>query len=106
MAENITKEKFTTDVLQSTLPVIVDVYATWCGPCKMMTPVFDALAKELENTYKFVKINIDEERDLAIQYGISSIPAFLFIKNGTLVAKETGSMSKEALKAKIQTHLD
>jgi thioredoxin 1 len=105
MAIAVNSSNFDKEVKQSPLPVVIDIYATWCGPCKMMGPVFDELSKELEDKYKFVKINIDEERDLAIQYSVSSIPTFLFMKNGNLVAKETGYMSKDALRAKIDHHL-
>ena len=56
------------------MPVIIDIYATWCGPCQYVIPIFEELEKELKNKYKFAKLNIDEERDLAIQYNVSSIP--------------------------------
>jgi thioredoxin 1 len=98
----ITSENFKTEVLDSKKPVIVDVFATWCGPCQQIAPIFDELAKELADTYKLGKINIDEERDLAIKYNISSIPTFLFIKNGEIVGKETGYITKEMLKNKIK----
>ena len=102
MAINITSKNFEEEVLKSELPVVVDVYATWCGPCQQMEPVFNELAKELEGKFKLVKINIDEERDIAINYNVSSIPTFLFMKNGELVTKEMGYMSKEDLKKKIE----
>jgi thioredoxin 1 len=105
MAIAVNASNFDQEVKQSTLPVVIDVYATWCGPCKMMGPVFEELSKELGDKYKFVKINIDEDRDTAIQYSVSSIPTFLFIKNGNLVAKESGYMSKDALRAKVEQHL-
>ena len=105
MAVTVTTQNFDEEVKHSALPVVVDVYATWCGPCKMMAPLFEELSKELADKYKFAKINIDEERDIAIQYNVSSIPTFLFIKGGNLVAKETGYLSKDALKAKIESHL-
>ena len=105
MAIVINSANFDTEVVQSQVPVVIDVFATWCGPCKQMTPLFDELSKELTGKCKLVKLNIDEDRDLAIQYNVSSIPTFIFIKNGQMVGKETGSMSKEALKNKIQTLL-
>jgi len=105
MAVIVTTQNFDQEVKQSTLPVVIDVYATWCGPCKMMAPLFEDLSKELASKYKFAKFNIDDERELAIQYNVSSIPTFLFVKNGNVVAKETGYMNKEALKAKIENHL-
>ena len=102
MAIKITSENFEQEVLKSSIPVVIDVFATWCGPCVQMTPIFDELAKELSDKYKLVKINIDEERDLAIKYNVSSIPTFLFIKDGEVVSKEMGYMTKDNLKAKIE----
>ena len=84
------KDIFDQEVLKSNIPVVIDVFATWCGPCQQVAPLFDELAKELEGKYKLVKINIDEERDLAIKYNVSSIPTFIFIKGGEVVGKETG----------------
>lgn len=105
MSQMITTENFEHEVLKSVLPVVVDVFASWCGPCRAMLPSFEELATELESKYKFVKLNIDEERDLAVQYRVSSIPTFLFFKDGKIVGKETGAMSKEALHAKIEDYL-
>ncbi len=97
----ISSQNFEKEVLKSDIPVVIDVFATWCGPCQQVAPIFDELAKELEGKYKLVKINIDEERDLAVKYNISSIPTFLFIKGGEVLGKEMGYMSKDDLKAKI-----
>lgn len=105
MALVVTTQNFDQEVIKSSKPVVIDVFATWCGPCKMMMPIFDELAKEMESKYKLVKLNIDEERDIAIKYNISSIPTFLFIKDGNVVAKEMGYMGKDALKAKIEALL-
>lgn len=105
MAIIVSSKNFDQEVKSSPLPVIVDVFATWCGPCRQMAPIFDELAKELSNKYKFAKLNIDEDRDIAIQYNISSIPTFLFIKEGKVVGKETGYLSKDALKKKIESIL-
>ena len=102
MALIVTSQNFEEEVNKSSLPVLIDVYATWCGPCQQMEPIFEELAKELAGKYKLVKINIDEERDLAIKYNVSSIPTFLFIKNGELVGKEMGYITKEDLKNKIE----
>ena len=84
------------------IPVVIDVFASWCGPCQQVAPIFDELAKELAGQYKLVKINIDEERDLAIKYNVSSIPTFLFFKKGEVIGKEMGYMSKDDLAKKIK----
>ncbi|MFH1831247.1 MAG: thioredoxin [bacterium] len=106
MAILITPENFEQEIMQSALPVVIDVFAPWCGPCQQMGPIFDELAKELSETCKLTKLNIDNNRELAIQYNVSSIPTFIFIKNGKVIAKESGSMNKEMLKAKIAAHLE
>lgn len=106
MAILITTENFEQEIMQSALPVVIDVFAPWCGPCQQMAPIFDELATELADTCKLAKLNIDNNRELAIQYNVSSIPTFIFIKNGKVIAKESGSMNKETLKAKISAHLE
>ena len=105
MALTITSENFDAEVKHSEKPVVIDMFATWCGPCKMMAPVFEQMSKDMADTHKLVKIDIDQERDLAIQFNVSSIPTFLFLKDGQLVAKEMGYMSKDVLAAKIAAHL-
>jgi thioredoxin 1 len=105
MAIAITNANFEVEVLKSDIPVVIDFYAPWGGPCKQMLTIIEELAKEFANFYKVVKINIDEERDLAVKYNVSSIPTFVFIKNGELVAKETGSMGKDSFKNKIESYL-
>ena len=102
MANFVTSENFEAEVLKSDLPVVVDFYAEWCGPCQKLAPVFDELSKELANKFKLVKVNIDEQRDLAINYNVSSIPTILFIKNGEVKGKETGFIAKEDLVMKMQ----
>jgi thioredoxin 1 len=105
MAQTVTAQNFDQEILKSQRPVVIDVYASWCGPCRTMMPFFEELATELSAKYKFVKLNIDEERDLAIQYSVSSIPTFLFFKDGKVIGKETGAMSKDALRTKIESYL-
>lgn len=102
MPTTVTKDNFQQEVVNSTMPIVLDVFATWCGPCIQMMPIVEELSKEHGSKYKFLKLNVDESRELAIQYGISSIPTFVFIKNNEVLGKETGYMSKEDLLAKIK----
>jgi thioredoxin 1 len=106
MIRLLTKENIKEIVVEATLPVVVDVYASWCGPCKFMEPVYEEIAREYDGKYVFAKLNVDESRDLAIEYSITSIPTFLFIKNNTVIGRETGSLSKEDLLSKIREYLD
>ena len=105
MATNLTQENFAAEVKESSQSVIIDCYADWCGPCQQMTPIFEELEGELGSTYKFAKINIDNARELATELGVTSVPTFIFLKNGEVVGKESGYMSKDVLKEKIESHL-
>lgn len=102
----LNSQNFESEVIKANKPVVVDVYATWCGPCKMMASIFQDVAKELSAKYKFGKLNIDEERDLAVQHNISSIPTFLFIKDGKVIGRETGYMNKETFLGKIKNYFE
>jgi thioredoxin 1 len=97
----ITKETLA-QIQESTKPVIVDAYASWCGPCMYMKPIFQELSKELGDKYLFAELNVDDAREVAIQYGVSSVPTFIFIQDGVIKAKETGAMSKEDFVDKIK----
>ncbi len=105
MALHITKSNFAKEVEQEKKPIVIDVYASWCGPCKLMEPIFEELDKELGATYKFLKINVDEEREFSIKYGVTSVPTLLFIKNNNVVGREVGYLDKEALSKKIIQYL-
>ena len=93
----ITTENFETEVLKSELPVLVDFWATWCGPCRMIAPVIEEIAKDYQGKMKVGKVNVDEEGDLAVKYGISSIPTLLLFKGGVVVKKTLGYMPKDAV---------
>ena len=102
MAISITPENFETVVAQATKPVIIDVFATWCGPCQQMAPIFDELEQELGSKYVFAKLNVDEARDISITYGVTTVPTFVFVQNNVVKGKETGFMDKEALQELIE----
>jgi thioredoxin 1 len=93
----ITTENFETEVLKSELPVLVDFWATWCGPCRMIAPIIEEIANDYQGKIKVGKVNVDEEGDLAVKYGISSIPTLLLFKGGEVVKKTLGYMPKEAV---------
>lgn len=98
MAEiTITKDNFTKEVLESDIPVLVDFWATWCGPCRMIAPFVEEIAKEYEGKVKVGKINVDDEGELAVKFGIMSIPTVMVIKDGKVVNTAVGYRSKEQL---------
>ncbi len=96
-----TTENFDTEVLQSEIPAVVDFFSVWCGPCKMMAPVFESLASEYEGKVKIGKLEVDENQEIAARYRVMSIPTIILVKNGQLVKKFTGVTSKDALQAEI-----
>src|SRR5205823_10906771 len=98
----ITQDNFEEVVTRSTRPVIIDVYAPWCGPCQQMEPIFEELEKEFGHVYTFAKLNVDEARDIATHYGVSSIPTFILLKNNEVKSKLLGYKNKTVLKEKIQ----
>jgi thioredoxin 1 len=102
---NTSDDSFEDDVLKSDLPVLVDYWAEWCGPCKMIAPVLDEMAGEYDGKLKIVKLNIDENPKTPPKYGIRGIPTLMLFKNGSVEAQKVGAMSKSQLTAFIDTNL-
>ncbi len=97
MTAKTTDASFDQDVLQASEPVVVDFWAEWCGPCRMIAPALDEISKEMEGKVKIVKLNVDENPQTAAKFGIRSIPTLLFFKDGKLAAQKVGAASKSDL---------
>ena len=97
----INEENFEEEVLNADVPVVVDFWAPWCGPCKMIAPVLEELAEENEGELKVAKVNVDDNQGLARKYQVSSIPNIVFFDNGEAVDRQVGFTSKEALLEKV-----
>jgi len=103
--QNVTTDSWDSEVLKSSQLVMVDFWATWCAPCRMVAPTVEELAKEYEGRAKFVKVNTDENPDLASKYKIRGIPTLMFFKNGEMVEQVVGAVPKTHLKAKLDSLL-
>lgn len=99
---SFSKENFQEEVLSSDLPVLVDFYAEWCGPCKMISPIVDELAEKYEGKIKVGKLDIDNNAEIASSQGVMSIPTLIFFKNGEKTEENTGALDKEQLEKLIQ----
>jgi thioredoxin 1 len=97
----LTQESFANEVLQSPQPVLVDFWAEWCGPCKMIAPVLDELAEEYAGKVKIAKVNVDEHQGLAAEYGVRAIPTLLVFNKGQVAEQLVGARSKRDLKASL-----
>ncbi len=105
MALEITDSNFDEVVLQSDKPVLVDFWAEWCGPCRMVGPIVEELAKEYDGQAVIGKVNVDYNPDISVKYGIRNIPALLFFKNGQIVDKQIGAVPKSVLADKLAKQL-
>lgn len=105
MATAITDAQFDAEVLKSSTPVLVDFWAPWCGPCKAMLPVIEELTAEYGDKVKVMKMNVDENNEVPGQYGVMSIPTFLFVKDGKVVHQFVGTKSKADMKKEIDKML-
>ena len=102
---HVSDKNFETEVLKSALPVLVDFWAEWCGPCRMISPIVEEIAQDLKGKLKVAKVNVDESQELAAQFNIMSIPTLLIFKKGEPVEQMVGAMSKDQLLAKINAKL-
>jgi len=102
---HITDDSFEQEVLQSNTPVLVDYWAEWCGPCKMIAPALDQIASEYQGRLKVAKLNIDENQSTPPKYGIRGIPTLMIFKNGNLEATKVGALSKTQLAAFIDSNI-
>ncbi|MCR1934470.1 thioredoxin [Clostridium tepidum] len=105
MVKEINESIFGEEVLNSEVPVVVDFWATWCGPCKMLAPVVEEVSEELGQKVKFVKINVDENPVISTQYKISSIPTLMTFKAGKAVETLVGFRPKEVIKSAVEKHI-
>lgn len=105
MEYKFTTQNFEEEVLKSSLPVLVDFYADWCGPCKMMAPIVEGLAESYDGKVKIGKCNIDDNMEIAQKYRVMSIPTFILFKDGQAVETNVGAMSKNELEAKLNNIL-
>ncbi len=105
MNEIKSTQQFEQEVLNSNHPVFVDFWATWCGPCQMVSPIVEELAKEYEDKVNFVKVDVDQNKELASKYNIMSIPTLAIFRNGQVVAQAAGAGSKESIRNYIDNNI-
>ena len=103
---HVTDDKFEQTVLKSAIPVIVDFWAPWCGPCKMVGPILDKIAKEQAGNVIVAKVNTDENPDWAMRYGVQGIPTILFVANGKILHRQTGALPEKALRDIVNQFLE
>ncbi len=103
--KNITKEQWDQQVLNSDKPVFVDFWATWCGGCNMVAPIVEELANEYDGKVNFVKVDVDQNKELASRYNVFSIPNLVIFRNGEIIAQHAGAASKESIRNYIDTNI-
>ncbi len=105
-AKAVTEREWETEVLQSELPVLVDFWAIWCGPCRLIAPIVEEMAVQYAGKLKVVKVDVDQNQNLAIRYGIMSIPTLLLFKNGQVVDQIVGALPKGVIEERVKRHLN
>ena len=105
MVIDVSDQSFESEVIKSTLPVLVDLWAPWCSPCRMVAPVVEKLAEKYNGKFKFCRLNVDENPKTAARYGVMSIPTLMFFKGGKAVDTVIGAVSEQALQPKIDALL-
>ncbi|HUU08453.1 MAG TPA: thioredoxin [Dehalococcoidales bacterium] len=105
MVIDVTDQNFDDEVLKSTLPVLIDIWAPWCGPCRMIAPVVEKLAEKYDQRFKFCRLNIDQNPQSATNYQVMSIPTLIFFKDGKIVDRVVGAVPERVLEPKIEALL-